>query len=73
MNFSNGTFHRTQTYLTQNERSIPPLLALHKLVRPERHPFPQTRDQKRICDSQQREILTKRNFLRMQENDGLVS
>lgn len=51
---------------------MPPLLALHELVSPERHSLPQTRDQKRICHGQQREILAKRDFLRVQENDGLV-
>lgn len=49
-----------------------PFLALHELVSPERHSFAQTRDQKRICHSQQRKILAKRDFLRVQENNGLV-
>ena len=70
--FSVGVTPRTQTYLTQNERSMPPLLTLHKFVCPERHTLPQTCDQKCICHSQQREILTKRDFLRVQENNGLV-
>ena len=51
---------------------MPPLLTLHKLVCPERHALPQTRDQKRISHGQQREILTKGDFLCVQENDGLV-
>jgi hypothetical protein len=42
-------------------------------MRAERHTLLQTRDQKRICHGQQREITTKRGSLRIQENDGLVS
>jgi hypothetical protein len=42
-------------------------------MRAERHTLLQTRDQKRICHGQQREIATKRDLLRMQENDGPVA
>ena len=51
---------------------MPPLLALHKLVCPQSHTFPQARDQKCICYCQQSKILAERDFLGVQENDGLV-
>ena len=52
---------------------MPLLLAFHEFVRSEGHTLAQTRDQKCICHCQQREILAERDFLRVQENDGLVS
>jgi hypothetical protein len=67
-----ASLRRTQTYLTQNERSVPPLLTLHNFVCPEHHTLAQTCDQKRICHGQQREILTERDFLCVQEDNGLV-
>jgi hypothetical protein len=43
-----------------------------KLIWPERHILLETRDQKRICHGQQREMATKRDLLRMQETDETV-
>jgi hypothetical protein len=51
---------------------MPLLLALDKLMRPERHALAQARDQKCISHGQQCEILAERDFLCVQENDGLV-
>jgi hypothetical protein len=51
---------------------VPPLLTLHNFVCPEGHTLAQTRDQKCICDGQQHEILTERDFLCVQEDNGLV-
>jgi hypothetical protein len=40
---------------------------------PQGHPLPQTRHQKRVRDSQKSQILTKRDFLRVEEHDWLIS
>lgn len=61
-----------KTYLTQNERPVPPLLALHELVRPQRHAFPEARDKERIRHGQQGKVLAERQVLRVEEHDGLV-
>ena len=42
-------------------------------MRPKRHPLPQTRHNKRISHSQQRQVLIERQILDVQENDGLES
>ena len=59
-------------YLTQNERPVPALLALNKLVRSQSHTLPQTRDHERVRNGQQSQILGKREILRVQEYDRLV-
>jgi hypothetical protein len=59
-------------HLTKNQRPISPLLTLNILMRPQRHPFPQTRHTKRIRHTQQRQILTKRQILRVQKHHRLV-
>lgn len=64
--------NKRETHLAQNQRPIPPLLTLHKLMRPQRHSLPHARHQKRIRNRQQRKILREAHVARMQENDGLV-
>lgn len=62
----------TPRKLAQNQRPEAPLLALHKLVRAQRHALAQARHNERVPDRQQREVLTERQVLRVQEHDGLV-
>jgi hypothetical protein len=62
----------TPRKLTQHQRPIPALLTLHILMSPQRHPLPQTRHNKRISHSQQRQILIERQILDVQENDRLI-
>jgi len=59
-------------YLAQNQRPVSSLLTFNKLVRPQSHTFSQTGDDKCICDLQQRQILTERQILCVQEYDRLI-
>lgn len=60
------------THLAENKRSLPLMLALHKLMRPQRHPLSQTSNHKRISSTQQSQIHRERDILRMQQHDWLI-
>ena len=48
------------------------MLTLHELMRPQRHPLPQTRHHKRIRSSQQPQVHRESDIVRVQQDDGLV-
>ena len=68
-----STITVTPCKVTQHQRPVPSLQTLHILMGPQRHPLPQTRHNKRISHSQQRQVLIERQILDVQENDGLES
>ena len=58
--------------LAQDQRAVPLLLALHELMRTERHTLAQTRDHEGVRNSEERELLAERQVLRVQEYDRLI-
>ena len=48
------------------------LLALHELVRAQRHAFAQAGDHERVRDGEQREVLAECEVLRVQKDNGLI-
>jgi hypothetical protein len=64
--------NESKTYLTQNESTILPILALDELVGSQSHTFSQTRNNERVAHSQQSEILAEREILGMQKDNGLI-